>query len=117
MEFILAILPPFILQPIVYSLGYLNKNLETNIKIDGFGKGSIGNVLLINYGKDGFESVALPISSFCQISCTLAMGKIQKIPRIQDGEIVSKNCIEVNLYVDHRYTDGSKGAKLYNQVD
>ena len=87
-----------------------------NINCDGIGKGGLGNVLLINYGKDGYESIALPMSIFCQVSCTLAIGKLHKIPRIEDGKIVAKNCIEVNLYVDHRYTDGSKGSNIYKNV-
>jgi len=112
----LATIPPYVLQPFFFFLSYCSKNLNCNLSCFNLEKGGLGNAIILNFGKEGYESIAIPLTMNMQVSVIVTMGKLTKIPRIEDGKVVSKNCIEINLYVDHRYTDGSKGATMYKIV-
>ena len=116
MKIILLCLPSFILQPILNLIGYIVQNVNWSIPCLGIRNKFFGNIVIMNFGKDGYENIAFPILSYMQVSCTLLMGKMHKVPRIVDGQISSKKCIECKLYVDHRYTDGSKGSGIYKTV-
>ncbi|HBP45122.1 MAG TPA: hypothetical protein DD635_04425, partial [Flavobacteriales bacterium] len=43
-------------------------------------------------------------------SCILAVGGINSVPVVKDGEVVSGNVMKVTLSCDHRSVDGASGA-------
>lgn len=43
-------------------------------------------------------------------SCILAVGAIQQIPVVRDGQVKTGNIMKVTLTCDHRVVDGAKGA-------
>ena len=59
------------------------------------------------YGINEFAAIINPPQS-----SILAVGSIQKLPRMEDKEIKIVNILKSTLSADHRVLDGSVAAKL-----
>lgn len=68
-----------------------------------------GNTFTISnlgmFGIDSFTAIVNPPDS-----CILAVGGIQQIPVVKNGEVVPGNVMNVTLSCDHRVVDGATGA-------
>lgn len=58
------------------------------------------------FGIDEFTAIINPPDS-----CIMAVGGIEEIPVVKDGQIVPGNVMKVTLSCDHRVVDGASGAK------
>ncbi len=47
-------------------------------------------------------------------SCILAVGGINAVPVVKNGEVVPGNVMKVTLSCDHRSVDGASGAAFLN---
>ena len=72
-----------------------------------------GNTFTISnlgmFGIDEFTAIVNPPDA-----CILAIGGIQHVPVIKDGEIVSGSVMKVTLSCDHRVVDGAVGSAFLN---
>jgi pyruvate dehydrogenase E2 component (dihydrolipoamide acetyltransferase) len=59
------------------------------------------------FGIDEFTAIINPPNA-----CILAVGGIQMVPVVRNGEIVTGNVMRVTLSCDHRAVDGAKGAEF-----
>jgi pyruvate dehydrogenase E2 component (dihydrolipoamide acetyltransferase) len=59
------------------------------------------------FGIDEFTAIINPPDS-----CIMAVGGIEEIPVVKDGQIVPGNVMKVTLSCDHRVVDGASGAKF-----
>ena len=110
-------LPTFLLQPILYGLGYASQNLLWSFNRFGIRKRFFGSAIIVNLGKDGFEHSFFPIPSFAHIPLLLTINKIVKKVRPTSGdECEVRECINLSFTMDHRYTDGKRSEALYNKV-
>ena len=57
------------------------------------------------FGIDQFTGIINPPDS-----CLLAVGAIQQIPVVKNGEIKIGNVMKVTMSCDHRVVDGAKGS-------
>ncbi len=68
-----------------------------------------GNTFTISnlgmFGIDEFTAIINPPDA-----CILAIGAIQKIPVVKEGNVVPGNVMKVTLSCDHRVVDGASGA-------
>jgi pyruvate dehydrogenase E2 component (dihydrolipoamide acetyltransferase) len=46
----------------------------------------------------------------------LALGRIERRPRVVDGEVVARHTLPLSLSVDHRVVDGAVAARFTNRV-
>jgi pyruvate dehydrogenase E2 component (dihydrolipoamide acetyltransferase) len=68
-----------------------------------------GNTFTIsNLGMFGIEEFTAIINP--PASCILAVGAINQVPKVKDGNIVIANIMKVTLTCDHRVVDGATGA-------
>ena len=74
-----------------------------------------GNTFTISnlgmFGIDQFTAIVNPPDS-----CILAVGGIQSIPVVKNGEVVPGNIMKLTLSCDHRVVDGAKGSAFLNTV-
>ena len=49
-------------------------------------------------------------------ACILAVGGIQQIPVVKDGQVVPGNVMKLTLSCDHRVVDGASGAAFLNML-
>ncbi len=70
-----------------------------------------GNTFTISnlgmFGIDEFTAIINPPDS-----CIMAVGGIEEIPVVKNGQIVPGNVMKVTLSCDHRVVDGASGAKF-----
>lgn len=59
------------------------------------------------FGIDEFTAIINPPDS-----CIMAVGGIEEVPVVKDGQIVPGNVMKVTLSCDHRVVDGASGAKF-----
>ena len=74
-----------------------------------------GNTFTISnlgmFGIDQFTAIVNPPDS-----CILAVGGIQSIPVVKDGQVVPGNVMKLTLSCDHRVVDGAKGSAFLNSL-
>ena len=74
-----------------------------------------GNTFSIsNLGMFGIEEFTAIINP--PDSCILAVGGINQVPVVKDGEIAVGNIMKVTLSCDHRVVDGATGAAFLNTM-
>jgi len=74
-----------------------------------------GNTFTIsNLGMFGIDEFTAIINS--PDACILAVGGIQQVPVVKNGEIVPGNVMKVTLSCDHRVVDGVVGSMFLNDV-
>ena len=61
------------------------------------------------FGIDEFTAIVNPPDA-----CILAIGGIQQVPVVKNGEIVPGNIMKVTLSCDHRVVDGAVGSAFLN---
>lgn len=72
-----------------------------------------GNTFTIsNLGMFGIEEFTAIVNP--PDSCILAVGGINQVPVVKDGEIVAGNVMKVTLSCDHRVVDGVTGSMFLN---
>jgi pyruvate dehydrogenase E2 component (dihydrolipoamide acetyltransferase) len=59
------------------------------------------------YGVTSFSAVINPPQAGI-----LAVGSIEEVPVVRDGEIVVRSIMHVTMSCDHRVVDGATGAKF-----
>jgi pyruvate dehydrogenase E2 component (dihydrolipoamide acetyltransferase) len=74
-----------------------------------------GNTFTISnlgmFGIDEFTAIINPPDA-----CILAVGGIQQVPVVKNGQIVPGNVMKVTLSCDHRVVDGAVGSAFLNTV-
>lgn len=74
-----------------------------------------GNTFTISnlgmYGIEEFTAIINPPDS-----CIMAIGGIQQVPVVKDGQVVPGNVMKVTLSCDHRVVDGASGSEFLNTV-
>ncbi len=63
------------------------------------------------FGIDEFTAIINPPDS-----CILAVGAIQQVPVVKNGQVVPGNVMKVTLSCDHRVVDGASGAAFLQTV-
>lgn len=67
-----------------------------------------------NLGMFGIDEFTAIINS--PDACILAVGGIQQIPLVKDGQVVPGNVMKLTLSCDHRVVDGASGAAFLNTL-
>ena len=67
-----------------------------------------------NLGMFGIDEFTAIINS--PDACILAVGGIQQIPVVKDGQVVPGNVMKLTLSCDHRVVDGASGAAFLNTL-
>ena len=74
-----------------------------------------GNTFTISnlgmFGIDEFTAIINPPDA-----CNLAVGGIQQVPVVKNGQVVPGNVMKVTLSCDHRVVDGAVGSAFLNTV-
>jgi pyruvate dehydrogenase E2 component (dihydrolipoamide acetyltransferase) len=63
------------------------------------------------FGIDEFTAIINPPDA-----CILAVGGIQSVPVVRDGQVVPGHVMKLTLSCDHRVVDGATGATFLNDV-
>jgi len=92
---------------------YISQNL--NLPFLGVKRRFAGASLIYHFSHS-YETSLFPMPYFCHVPVITSLNKKHRLARLENGKIVSKECIELNMSIDHRYSDGSKGGNINKMV-
>ena len=98
-------------------MGYASQNLNFSSSILGIPKRFFGSAIIANPGKDGFEHSYFPIPSFAHLPFLVTINKLVQKARVdENNNVVSKDCINLCITMDNRFSDGQRIEALYKKV-
>ena len=73
-----------------------------------------GTFSITNFGAIGGE-YATPIINYPE-TAILGLGKLERRPVVEDGEVVARQTLPLSLTIDHRVVDGADAARFVNTL-
>ena len=111
----LKFLPNFLIDIALILFDLITNNLGISLKAIGYDKHNYGTILITNVGSFGFESLFAPLLPYSGVPISFTVGSIVKKPKIVDGELQIRECVDISATIDHRYTDGARGYRILNK--
>lgn len=110
---LLAMLPVFVLKPLVHTIGYLSGALGLNIPALGVRPFPFGSCLVTSVGMLGIEQAFVPFTPFTRVPLLMAVGEVTKRAVVDANEkIIAQRQFTLTATVDHRFIDGSEAARF-----
>lgn len=109
-------IPSWLLPAMLRILSFLSYTLNLDLRWAGVARDPFGGAMVTNIGSLGLEAAYPPLVPFSRVPLLVAMGDVQEVAVVQDGEIgIGK---EMNLYAtfDHRVIDGAHAAAIVKIV-
>tara|TARA_B100000674_G_scaffold494924_1_gene520780 strand:+ start:1418 stop:2329 length:912 start_codon:yes stop_codon:yes gene_type:complete len=91
-------------------IGFLAYTL--NLKLPGTARDPFGSMLITNVGSLGIDQAYVPLVPYSRVPIILAIGATNKVPVVEDDEVVIRQRLKVNATFDHRFIDGAHIAKM-----
>jgi pyruvate/2-oxoglutarate dehydrogenase complex dihydrolipoamide acyltransferase (E2) component len=105
-------LPTLLLIPLLLIQEFLQFTLNVSIPFLGMPKDRFGSAIVTNIGALGLENAFIPLSPYSRCPVLIGIGKPRKIPVVRDDKVIVVNSVIITFTIDHRYADGSHGARL-----
>lgn len=112
----LAILPTWIIRPLVWLTGWLTGALGVNMAALGLERFPFGACVITNVGVFGLDEGWAPPTPFARAPVFLLMGAVRPQPTVIGGQIVARKLMSLCATIDHRFMDGAQGAVLARVV-
>jgi pyruvate dehydrogenase E2 component (dihydrolipoamide acetyltransferase) len=93
-------------------ISFLNYGLNLDLEWLGIPKNPFGSVMITNVGSLGVDNALAPLTPHSRSPLFLTVGKINDRPWVVDGEIKVRPVMTIGVTFDHRFMDGSHGAKM-----
>eukprot|EP00830_Metopus_es_P013553 TRINITY_DN3324_c0_g3_i2.p1 TRINITY_DN3324_c0_g3~~TRINITY_DN3324_c0_g3_i2.p1 ORF type:complete len:280 (+),score=29.54 TRINITY_DN3324_c0_g3_i2:194-1033(+) len=111
----LGFIPTFILEPIMFIMGYITSNLGISLPMLGFKKYPFGTCVITSVGMLGYEHVFVPLPPYTNVPLLITVGGTKRKPIAVGDEVKIRDVINVTLTLDHRYTDGARAMEVYRK--
>lgn len=108
----IAILPTWLLRPILWLTGWLTGSLGIGVKSLGLEKLPFGSCVITNVGMFGLDEGYAPQTPFARVPVWILVGAIKKKPWVIDDEVVVRPVLPIMATLDHRFVDGFQVAIL-----
>ena len=102
--------PYLLMNTMMNFIGFLAYTL--NLKLPGTARDPFGSMLITNIGSLGIEQAYVPLVPYSRVPIILAVGSIQKVPVVEDENVVIRQRLKINATFDHRFIDGAHIAKM-----
>ncbi|KAJ0406200.1 hypothetical protein P43SY_000384 [Pythium insidiosum] len=109
---LMSLLPTYIIRPIVNLAGWLGGCLGLRIKPLGIEPYMFGGCVVTSVGMMGLELAFAPLTPFAQTPLLVTVGSIKDAAVVEDGKVVVRPMLTITTTIDHRYIDGSQGARM-----
>ena len=115
---LLALLPVWVLEPVVATVGYLAGAMGLNIPALGVRPFPFGSAMVTSVGMLGVEQALVPFTPFARVPLLLMVGEVA--PRAvvaPDGKtVIVQRTLTITGTIDHRFADGSEAARLSKRL-
>ncbi|TNE50351.1 MAG: 2-oxo acid dehydrogenase [Deltaproteobacteria bacterium] len=105
-------MPLMLVRWFLNTLSFLGYTLNLDLRWAGVPKDAFGSVAITNIGSLGLEEAYVPLAPYTRIPLFLAMGAIQEIPAVVDGNVQVIKQMKVFATFDHRILDGAHAAVM-----
>jgi pyruvate/2-oxoglutarate dehydrogenase complex dihydrolipoamide acyltransferase (E2) component len=110
------LIPYFLLNKFLSLISFLSYTL--NLNLPGLPKDPFGSVMVTNVGSLGIDQAFAPLVPYSRVPLLLAVGALQKVPVVENDEVVIRKRMKICATFDHRFIDGvhmGRMAKIMNR--
>lgn len=112
----LAMLPTWIIRPLVKLTGWLTSALGIEVGALGLERFPFGSCIITSVGMFGLDEAFVPPTPFARVPVYVLIGAIKDKPAVVDGELAIRKQLTITATIDHRYIDGFQGGVLAKVV-
>ena len=112
----LALLPTWIIRPMVFVTGWLTSALGVEVAAFGLERFPFGSCIITSVGMFGLDEAFVPPTPFARVPVYVLIGAITDKPAVVDGALTVRKHLTITATIDHRYIDGFQGGVLAKVV-
>ena len=105
-------IPFLLLFPFLRLLSFLTITLNLDLRRFGIPKDPFGSIMITNVGSLGLEVAYVPLVPYSRVPMLWALGAVNEVPVVEDGEIVIRKRMKASATFDHRFIDGVQAAAM-----
>lgn len=105
-------LPPFLLRPVVWLVGWLTGALGVEAREAGLEPYPFGSAIVTSVGMFGLDEAYVPPTPFARVPLYVLIGAVREVPAVVDGEVVVRPRLTLTATLDHRLVDGFQAGVL-----
>lgn len=105
-------LPAFLLKPTLRFLSYLTNDRGWEIRSLRLPADQFGSAMVTSVGMFGIDVGYAPIFPLAGTPLLVLVGEVQDKPVAQDGQVVIRPLLNLNVSFDHRFIDGFHAALM-----
>ncbi len=105
-------LPIPVLRASIRSLMFVTHTLNIDLSRFGVPKDLFGSVMVTNVGAFGLRTAYAPLVAETRIPMVITVGDVRESPWVENGKVVVRKVLRVNVSIDHRVMDASHASKL-----
>ena len=109
---VIALLPTWLLRPVLWLTGLLASSFGVNAPALGVEPFPFGSGVVTSVGMFGLDEAWVPQTPFARVPLWVLVGAVTERPTVVDGEVVPRPMLTVTATIDHRFVDGFQGAAL-----
>lgn len=108
----LALLPTWLIRPILFLTGWLTGALGLDMPMFGLERFPFGSLVITNVGMFGLDEGFAPQTPFARVPVWVLVGAVGKKPVVVDDQIVIRPMLPLMATLDHRFIDGAQLGDL-----
>lgn len=112
----LAMLPTWIIRPLVHWTGWLTSALGIQVDALGLERYPFGSCIITSVGMFGLDEGFVPPTPWARVPVYVLIGAISDRPAVVDGELTVRPLLTITATIDHRFIDGFQGGVLAKVV-
>ncbi len=108
----LAMLPTWIIRPLVHFTGWLTSSLGVEVGSLGLERYPFGSCIITSVGMFGIDEGFVPPTPWARVPVYVLIGAISERPAVVDSELVVLPQLTITATIEHRFIDGFQGGVL-----
>ena len=108
----LAMLPTWIIRPLVKVTGWLTGAVGLEVPALGLERFPFGTCIITSVGMFGLDEGFVPPTPWARVPTYVLIGAIKDRPAVVDGELTIQKQLTLTATIDHRFIDGFQGGVL-----
>ncbi|MCA9677338.1 MAG: 2-oxo acid dehydrogenase subunit E2 [Kofleriaceae bacterium] len=109
---LLSRLPGPLVGSMLRATSFLSYELNLDLRRLGIPRDAFGSVMITNIGSIGLQEAYVPLIAYSRVPMILALGNVEDVPVVDDGELVAGKTMKVCATFDHRLLDGSHAVVI-----
>ncbi len=112
----LALLPTWLIRPLVAFTGWLTAVMGVNMPLFGLEAYPFGSLIITSVGMFGLDEGFAPPTPFAHVPIYVLLGAVRDMPVAVDGVVVVRKMVTLCATIDHRFIDGAQGGILAKTI-